>query len=463
MKTKMNSLVKEMFADKVFLRRTFAIALPVAFQSMLNMIVNLADTLMIGRLGDTPLAAVGLGNKLFFVYITLVFGISSGSSILTAQYYGNNDMKNIRRVLGIALSLALFVGALFTGAAFFVPDFLMGLFIDSPEVIAEGAAYLRAVAFSYPFTAMSLVYISSLRAMGEVKLPLVTSLLSIVVNVVLNRVLIFGAFGIPALGVEGAGLATLIARFAELACIYILLHIRKHPLFCSPGHLFGWSGELLRQFWRTAAPVVMNEFIWAFGVSIYSVAYGKLGKQAVAAVTIASVLQDLMFVGISGLAAATVVILGHEMGAGNLPRAKRYSRYFYLLSIMAGVIISLLAALFCQPFAEFYKVSPAVRQDVIRCLLVFALFFPFKAVAAITVIGLLRSGGDTLICFFLDFSGVWLIGIPLAFAGVLIWRLPVHLVYALVMTEEIYKVIASYIRYKQYKWLRNLNLDLRKE
>lgn len=451
---------KEMFSDKFFLSRTAAIAFPVAFQSMLNLITNLADTLMIGKLGENSIAAVGLGNKVFFVYILLVFGISSGIGILSAQYYGNNDIKNIRRVLGLGLIIALVASILFTGSTLFIPKTLMQIFTTSPETISLGISYLSIVGLSYPFTAISNIYISSIRAMGEVKLPIITSFFTIIINIFLNYVFIFGKFGMPMMGVAGAGLATVIARIVEMTLLLILLKIIKHPTVYSISDMFVYPKDLIMQFSKTSIPTILNEFFWGLGITLYSVAYGRIGTKAVAAITIASTLQDILQVGATGLAASTVVILGYELGAGNLKKAKTYGTYFHILTIIVGSIISLITILVRKPFISLYSISPEVYNDVMLCLLVFAVYFPFKAMSIVNIVGILRSGGDTLVCFLLDLSGVWLIGIPLAFLGAFVWHLPIYSVYALVMVEEVYKVFVGYARYKQYKWLRNLNLDL---
>ena len=268
---------REMFADTFFLSKTAAIAFPVAFQAMLNMITNLADTLMIGKLGENPIAAVGLGNKVFFVYALLVFGISSGIGILSAQYYGNNDIKNIRKVLGIGLIIALTASIIFTGATLFIPDILMKIFTNSPEAITLGIAYLSLVGLSYPFTAVSNIYISSIRAMGEVKLPILTSSITILINVFLNYIFIFGKLGMPSMRVAGAALATVVARIIEMLLILLLLRLKKHPIVYHIKEMLGYPKDLILQFTKTSVPTILNEFFWGLGITLYSVAYGRMG------------------------------------------------------------------------------------------------------------------------------------------------------------------------------------------
>ena len=209
-----------MLRDTGFLKKTVMIALPVAMQGMLNTVVNLVDNLMIGSLGATAIASVGLANKVFFVFTLLVFGVNSGSGILAAQYWGNKDVKNIRRVLGVALSLALTAAVIFMVPACLKPELMMRIFTTSQASIHMGAAYLAVAAFSYPCTALTNTYVAMLRAVNRVKEPVIISCVAILVNICFNYILIFGKFGAPAMGVVGAAVATLIARVVEVISLY---------------------------------------------------------------------------------------------------------------------------------------------------------------------------------------------------------------------------------------------------
>ena len=453
---------KEMFRDKNFLRKTVMIALPVAMQGMLNTVVNLVDNLMIGSLGSTAIASVGLANKVFFVFTLLVFGINSGSGVLAAQYWGNQDVKSIKKVLGLALSLAVTGSAAFMIPACANPRMLMRIFTTSEASIGMGAAYLAVAAFSYPCTAVTNTYVGMLRAVNRVKEPVVISCAAIVTKIVLNYILIFGKFGAPAMGVVGAALATLIARVVEMTLILCVVYLGRTPLAGGARDLFGWSRAFLRKFFVTALPVICNEFIWGLGTTIYSMAYGRMGDDAVAAITIATTIQDLVVVLFQGLSAATAVILGNEMGAGNLKRAETYGKNFFILQFLVTVVMAGVCVSLRWSFISLYQpgISDGVAQSVSRCIIVFALFSPFRMFNYVNVVGVLRSGGDTAMCLFIDTSGVWFIGIPLAFIGGLWLKQPIHIVYAMVTLEEVYKAVVGYVRYRQKKWLRNLAVEL---
>ena len=453
---------KTMMQDKIFLSKAVRIALPVAMQGMLNTVVNLVDNLMIGSLGSTAIASVGLANKVFFVYSLLVFGVVSGSGILAAQYWGNGDVKNIRKVLGLALMIALTASILFLLPARVNPQMIMRIFTTSEASIQMGASYLAVAALTYPFYAVTTTYVAMLRAVNRVKAPVVISCFTIFINIIFNYILIFGKFGAPALGVVGAAIATLLARVTEAVAILCVVYGTKTPLACHVRELFGYSKAFLRQFLVTASPVIANEFVWGLGPTIYSMAYGRMGDDAVAAITIATTIQDIVVVLFQGLSAATAVILGNELGAGKIKLAERYAKNFFILQFLVTVAAALACVATRWGVISLYQpgISDAVAMDVSKCLIMFACFMPFKMFNYVNVVGVLRSGGDTGMCLFIDTSGVWVIGIPLAFIGGLVLKQPIYIVYGMVMLEEVYKAILGYWRYRQKKWLRNLAAEV---
>ncbi len=451
---------KEMLQDRTFLKKAVTIALPVAMQGMLNTIVNLVDTLMIGTLGETAVAAVGLANKVFFVFSLLVFGVVSGSGVLAAQYWGNRDLKNIRKVLGTALMIAGLGSLFFVVPSIARPELVMRIFTTSENAIALGATYLPIAAVSYPFIAITNVYVAMMRSVGRVKAPVATSCMAILINILLNYTLIFGKFGMPALGVAGAAAATLAARVAESAVMLLVVYLTRTPLACRIREMFGFSRAFLHQFVSTCAPVIANEFMWGLGTTVYSMAYGRMGDDAVAAITIATTIQDIVVVLFQGLSAATAVILGHEMGAGRLKQAERYARQFFILSALTTLAAMGICYGIRWHVIGLYRITPQVARAVNLCLLVFILYMPFKNFNFINIVGVLRSGGDSKVCLIIDTSGVWAIGIPMAFLGGLILHQPIYIVYAMVLSEEFYKAVVGYIRYRQKRWLRNLAVEL---
>lgn len=448
--------LKSIFEDKKFIKKTIAIGIPIAVQALLNTTLNLVDTMMIGTLGESTIAAVGLANKVFFVFTLLLFGIVSGSSILTAQYWGKRDVKSIRRVLGISLIIGLSGAFIFMLAGLFIPKTVMSIFTPSEGTISIGASYLAIVALSYPLTAITNCYISLLRATNKVKAPVFISVVSILVNVVLNYTLIYGNFGAPKLGVQGAAIATVIARLVECISILAVVYISKGPAAAKIKELVTFDKEFVKKYFVTVSPVIANEFMWGLGVTMYSLVYGRMGDEAVAAITITQNVEQICVVIFQGLSAATAVILGNELGANKIKDAERHSKSFFVLQFMLTIVMGMVCLLIRTPLINLFSVPENIAVDITRCLTVFVCYLPFRMFNLINIVGVLRSGGDTKASLLLDITGVWCVGIPFAFLGGIVLGLPIYYVYAMITIEEVYKFILGLRRYKQKKWLRNI-------
>ncbi|MBE5961299.1 MAG: MATE family efflux transporter [Lachnospiraceae bacterium] len=452
-------LLSSMLEDKNFLKKTALIAIPIGLQGLLNNVLNFVDTLMIGKLGDTTIASVGLANKVYFVFSLLLFGVCSGAGILSAQYWGKRDLKNIHRVLGMALSLGVLSSLVFLGASAFRPEFVMSIFTDVPDMITIGAKYLRIVCFSYLLAGITQVYMASLRSVNQVRIPVVISTIAIITNVVLNYGLIFGHLGMPKLGVEGAAIATVIARTTECVAMVGIVYMTKSPVAANLKEMLSFDREFVGRFFKTVSPVIVNEFMWGLGVTIYSVVYGRMGEAATAAITVTQSIEQIIQVVVMSISSATAVILGNELGAGKLKEAEIHAKYFIILQFIATCLLAVVFFIIREPIIGLFEMSAEVHEMVNKCFIVFLLFLVFKVFNTVNIVGILRSGGDTMAALLLDVTGVWMIGIPMAFLGGFVFKLPIHLVYAMVFIEEIYKLLLGFPRYRKKKWLRNIVAD----
>ncbi len=288
--------LKNILEDKKFIHKAISITVPITLQALLNTSLNLVDTVMIGSLGQSSIAAVGLANKVFFVFTLLLFGVVSGSSILTAQYFGKNDIKNIRRVLGMSLIIGLVGSIIFVIPSLICPQIVMSIFTPNENTIKIGASYLAIAAISYPLTAVTNVYVALLRGVNQVKAPVVITVFSICIKVMLNYTLIFGHFGVPALGVQGEAIATIIARTIECTCILAIVYYEKGPAAAKFKELISFNKNFTRLYASTVSPVIINEFMWGLGVTMYSLVYGRMGDGAVAAITITQTVEQIMTV-----------------------------------------------------------------------------------------------------------------------------------------------------------------------
>jgi len=450
------SYLNDLFEDKKFLRKTITIGIPIAMQALLNTTLNLVDTMMIGSLGESAIAAVGLANKVFFVFTLLLFGVVSGSSILTAQYWGKRDVKNIRRVLGVSLIIGVTASVIFMAAGLFIPNIVMRIFTPSESTIAVGSSYLFIVALSYPLTAVTNCYIALLRATNKVKAPVFISIVSIGVNVILNYTFIFGNFGAPELGVRGAAIATVIARLVEAISILSVVYIDKGAAAAKIKELIDFDKEFIKRYFVTVSPVIANEFIWGLGVTMYSLVYGRMGDEAVASITITQNVEQICVVLFQGLSSATAVILGNELGASKLNNADKHAKSFFTLQLMLALVMGIICILIRTPLIRLFSVPNNVASDITKCLTVFVCYLPFRTFNLVNIVGVLRSGGDTKASLLLDMTGVWCVGIPFAFLGGIVLGLPIYYVYAMITLEEVYKFILGFRRYKQKKWLKNI-------
>lgn len=445
--------------DKPFFRRTVLVAVPIVLQQLLMNVLNLVDTLMIGQLGETSIAAVGIANKVFFVFTLLLFGICSGSSVLESQFWGKRDVHNIRRMQGIALTLSVLASLFFLVPAILCPQFIMRIFTNSEPAIEIGAQYLRVVALSYPLTAVTQVYVITLRSINQVKAPVVVTLISICVNIFFNYMFIFGKFGAPALEAKGAAIATLIARCAECVILLVIVYIGKGPAASGIKEMASVDKKFLRLFFVTATPVILNEFMWGLGVTMYSLVYGRMGDAAMATITITQSIEQVAQVVFMGLGSAAGIILGNELGSNKLKDAERHAKYFIGVQFILTAFTMVIFYAVRMSIIGLFNVTPEAAQSVNLCFIVFILYLPAKVFNLINIVGILRSGGDTKAALVLDCTGVWCIGIPMAVLGGLILKQPIHIVYAMVLSEEIYKFIFGYNRYRKKKWCKNLVSD----
>jgi putative MATE family efflux protein len=433
-----------------------SIALPVVFQGLLTNSLSFVDTLMIGQLGENAIAAVGLANQMFFLISLLFFGISSGSSIFLSQFWGAKNETNIKRVIGLSVTVA-FLGASFAAiVSYFFPTQLMHIFTYDPVVVSYGVSYLKIVAISYIFTAISNVLSTALRVIGHAKIPLAVALFSLSMNAIGNYLLIFGVGPFPELGVAGAAIATTFSRFAEVALLLYITY-KKHPVLAIKDRTaFKWDKAFLHLILPTSMPVIFNEIFWSLGMTTYKVAFSRIGISALAAVNVNEAIANLFFVAMMGISNATLIMIGIKIGEGRTDLAKLYSKRFIIIALITGLGAGALQALMAPWFATLFNIPDEVRRMAILCLLVSAAILPIKSINMAVIVGILRAGGDTRFSMFAEMFGVWAVGVPLAFFGVLVLNLNIWQVYLLLSLEEFTKLVLGLVRIKQGRWVTDL-------
>ena len=431
------------------------IGFPIMIQQLIIFAVGLCDTIMVGKLSTQALAAVGSANQVTMVYLNTVFGFLSGVGVFAVQYWGIRDLKTFRKLLGVAYSVVIVAGVpMMILASIFAPQ-LISIFSKDPEVVALGTQYMRIAVFTFVITGITFTISYNSRAIAMLKWPTIFNALAVSLNIFLNWVLIFGKLGMPAMGVRGAALATLIARIIELALLLIYVYSSKdHPLKAGFKELF-FEKSLLSRVVKTAYPVVFNEFLWVLSFSTTYAIYGHIDANgtALAVSQISMTVSDIFMAIFCGIANACMVIVGQELGRGNKDAAFISAQKCLRLVWIANIICTV-GLILCRGFVvDIYDYEPAVNKMIMDTLLVSAITMSPRMLSYIFICGILRPGGDTIWGFYVDAGLNWMVSVPLAALSVYLLKWPLAGCMALVALGETIKAILSYRRFYTRKWM----------
>ncbi len=442
--------------DRAFIRELLVIAIPISFQQLINASLNMIDVIMVGQLGETSIAALGLSNQIFFVLILILFGATSGMSIFTAQFWGKQEIEPIRKVLGMSLILSISVAFIFTLVATLMPEIILGLYTKDAEVIRLGSSYLRIVGFTYIPIAIATSYIAILRSIQLVRLTVVATVSALIFKTLLGYGLIFGIGGLPALGVRGAAIGTASGWTLELVLLLIFIYTQKTPLAANPLTFFSFDKAFFIRVITTVMPAVANEMFWSLGITTYNAIYAHIGTDSIAAINVNATIEELGFVIFLGLGNACAVIVGNRIGAGRKDEAYEIVRRVIILGMIFAVLVGLVIILLREAVVGLYDLSPSGENNVRWLLLVMASTLWIRMFNFSTFIGALRAGGDTRFALIMEICSIWLIGVPAAYVGAFVLHLPVYLVYLMVMLEEVAKAFVSSWRFRSRKWIHDL-------
>lgn len=449
---------KQITTNRSFYKQLRSLVLPIAFQQFMLAAVSASDAIMLGRLSQDSMAAVSLAGQVQFVFSLYLATMTIGTSMFAAQYWGKKDVVTVERILGMVLLFTLPVSFLFTMTAALVPSALMRIFTPESALIAYGAEYLRAVSLSYLLCGISQVFLCIMKNSGRAAQSSLISSVCVIINILLNAVLIFGLFGFPDLGTTGAAVATVIARAVELTWAY-WDSLSKNRIKLHIGYLLRIDKGLCKDFWKYVTPVLGNEIVWGVGFTMSSVIMGHMGADAVAANSIASVVKNLLICFCIGIGSGGGIMIGNELGAGNLEEAKQYGDRIAKLSILSGILTG--GILLCiSPSILQYTDLTAQSEEYLKWMLVICAYYVIgKSVNSTTIGGIFCAGGDSKFGFLCDAVTLWGITVPLGLLAAFIWDLPVIAVYFIVNLDEIVKLPAVYKHYKKYKWVKNLTKE----
>ncbi len=452
--------VIDFYRDPEYFPEVRRIAIPIMLQQAVFSLLNMLAVVFVGQKGDVAVAAVGLAGQIAFLLNLVHFGIISGAAMFTAQFWGRRDIANLRRVLGLSLIFAISASLIFFTLAQFFPGTDPGHLLQDPAVIALGASYIQIYSWTFLFFGITFSYALIMRSTGDVKTPTTISIIALSISTFLSYSLIFGHFGFPQLGVQGAAVAAVIARFIECITLLTVTYLKKSPVAASIRELTDFDTAFIKRVIKPMLPVILNELFWSLGITTYNVIYGHMGTASYAAMNIVSTIEQVCFVIFIGISNATSVLVGNRIGAGKEQQAYLYAGRSLGLGIVGGLIIGLILQAVKWPILSLYNVSPEVIYDASRLLNVVSAFLWIRVNNMTIVVGILRAGGDTRFSLFLDGIIIWIVGVPMAYLAAFVLHLPVYYVYLFAMSEEVTKWLLGVPRYRSRKWIHNLARQL---
>ena len=452
-------LKKHFVFDREYFKALAAVALPLAMQNVISNGVTAMDTIMLGELGDIAVSGASLGGQTFFLMMIAGFGVCGGASVLIAQYWGKGNTDVIRRVMRISTLTMFVLSIAFTVAAFFFTEQIMSIFSNETEVIAAGVEYLRTLSVGFIFYALSNCYFLALRGVEQVKVSTTVYAMSFFVNVIVNYMFIFGKFGAPALGVQGAAIGTVAARFFEFCCAAVYMYFIEKKIGFKWHCMFKIDKTLVPDFIHHALPVMGNELIWGMGSVTTGIIMGHIGSTFVAANSVVTVIYNLASVFTFGVANAASVICGKTIGQGKLERAQKTAVTLNVTAFVIGFLMSMVVMIVRTPFLSIYNITPEAKLAAFQMLTVVICIQPIAALDIVNIIGVLRGGGDTKLALMLDGGGMWLINIPLSVIMGLVIGAPAPFVYLCMRCDAFIKIFIELRRILSGRWIRTVTRD----
>lgn len=451
--TQINTTTNE---TKEFFQGILIIGIPVIIQNLINSLVNMTAVFMVGSLGEVAITSTSLGNSWFFVYILLCGGITAAGSIFISQHWGNKEIDKVHQYMGVMIIGVAILAAIMGTSSILFSDRIICIYSNDPAVIKIGASYIRIIGYSYFFTALTNVFVATLRSTQIAFVPMIGTILSLLCNLLLNYCLIFGNMGMPRLGVNGAAIATVIARIIEFLFIVGYTYSKKLAIAVNPKRFFHIEYQTVKQYFRYGSFIILGEAIYGIGNSIYNIAYKYTGTESQAALQIVNSIKSMALVLSIGVGNSASVIIGNLLGQNQLEKAKRFCKKYLIFTPIVAAAVAVILVLFAPMILHMFQISQSSQSYAQKMLYILAFELPFRAINFTIIVGILRAGGDSTYCFKANFCGTWLFGLPMAFLGAVVLKAPVYIVFLMVTADEIGKFFICFPRTIKYKWMRNL-------
>lgn len=441
---------------RIFYRKLWGLVFPIAIQNLMTALVSASDAFMLGFVSQTSLSAVSLATQIQFVHNLFMLALTIGATTLAAQYWGKGDTDSVEEILAIVLKISMAVSVVFFIAAMFFSGFLMRIFTNDIKLIQAGIPYLRIVSVSYLFMGFSQIYLCIMKNSGRTAKSTIYGSVAVVINIGFNVIFIFGLAGFPAIGIAGAALATTVSRALELLLtIYENMH---RSLVCVRlKYIRNSSKKLKKDFWHYTTPVLGNELVWGCGFTMFSVIMGHLGSDAVAANSVANILKNIIACVCNGIGIGAGIIVGNELGKGEMERATEYGNRLFKLAVFAGAVSGLILLAVSPVLRIFTGSLSAQAHSYLKNMMYICTYYMIgKSVNATVIAGVFCAGGDTKFGLKCDAVTMWVILIPIGMITAFVLKLPIMVVYFIISMDEIIKLPAVYRHYKKYNWVRNL-------
>lgn len=441
-----------------FYQRILVLMVPLVLQQLLRISVDTVNSIFLGRIDQLQMSAVSQANQIFFIFYTIVSGLSVGCAVMVAQYWGKKDKETISIIISHALRNAFVIGLVATILVALFPEFFMRIYSSDADIIRIGASYLRKVVWMYLVCGFSVTIFGAGRGVEQVRIILYTNIFSYSINILLDYILIYGKLGFPQMGVTGVAIGTLIARYVEFfVCSWFFLKDPDIPFRLSD--LKKTDPAISKDLLKISAPMVAHEIVWSLGTSSGAMITGQLGKSAVAGYNVTTVLYDLFATIGHGYLNACSVVIGMTLGLGDEARAKREANAIIAGGIRIGICLGILTYLVRTPFLRLYSLDPDAVRYARQFMTIISLIWPFSLIEMTTIVSILRAGGDGKTGFYTDIVVMWMICIPLAAFCAFRLHTEPWVVVAIIKGIIVLEAIVGLIRVYQYKWVRNLTTE----
>lgn len=451
-----NTTLRDYLGTKDLYKRMARIAIPVSLQSLITVGINLMDSIMLSGMGDAQLSASSLASQFINLFMICCMGIGMGASVLTSRYWGMQDRHSLKKSVTIMLRIVLSFASVFTVATILIPGLIMRMYSPDREIIDYGIIYLRWLIPTYFCMGLSLTCTIVLRSVGQVKIPLFTSVAAFFVNVFFNWVFIFGKLGAPRMEIAGAALGTLIARVFELFAICGWFFFVDKRIGYRMKDVLMRCGDLLHEYIRISIPVLISDSLLALGNNAVSMVMGHIGQAFVAANSVTMVTQQLSSVLTTGVSNASGILTGHTMGEGDFDKAQKQGYAFLFMSFVIGCFAALIILVLRGPIINFYKVSPEAKEIAWELMDAILIIVIFQSMSSILTKGVLRAGGDTKFLMAGDILFLWVASIPLGYLAGLVFHWPAFWIYTFLKIDQIIKCIWCFFRLKSGKWMKKI-------